>query len=185
MRSAWSSLEIPASDFINVVASTSSDDLTLNFDATKMNTLSANLTVRDLLGRDGATDAYIYWGSATEAPFWENCSAYIDNTHYAAIDKNTPGALYVCRYFVGKVSYNACVQRLSGQRRAAWRNEFLPRDIRGVRPDDNLRLLRSALTANSFSGAPGAHELRSDLTVNPGNQYVDNVHLGWWVAGAI
>jgi hypothetical protein len=77
--------EIPASNFLNVVASTSPDDFNINFNKAT-NTLFANLTVKsDILGGgDGATSAYhIGFGDpATPA----NKSAYIDDVHYAAIE---------------------------------------------------------------------------------------------------
>jgi len=77
--------EIPASNFLNVVASTSPDDFNINFNKAT-NTLFANLTVKsDILGGgDGATSAYhIGFGDpATPA----NKSAYIDDVLYAAIE---------------------------------------------------------------------------------------------------
>jgi hypothetical protein len=83
--------EIPASDFINVVASTSPEDLSLDFDPTA-NTFAVNLTVRDVQNRDGATSAY-HIGLGDPGPSIAVRSAYIDDLHYAAIE--TPGATSV------------------------------------------------------------------------------------------
>ena len=91
MPSAWFS---PRSrqHFVNVVASNSPNDFTINFNKAT-NTLFANLTVHsDILGGgDGATRCLSHriWRSATPA----NRSAYIDDVHYAAIE--TPGATSV------------------------------------------------------------------------------------------
>ena len=77
--------EIPASNFLNVVASTSPDDFNINFNKAT-NTLFANLTVKsDILGGgDGATSAY-HIGFGDPATPAEQVSLF-DDVHYAAIE---------------------------------------------------------------------------------------------------
>ena len=50
--------EVPATSFQNVVTSTSPDDLTVTLDPVA-NSLSGSITVRDVTGLDGATEAYV------------------------------------------------------------------------------------------------------------------------------
>ena len=79
--------EVPATSFQNVVASTSPDDLTVNFDPVA-NSLSGSITVRDVTGHDGATEAYVL-GFGDNSRDYQNRSAFIDDKHYAAIDSVT------------------------------------------------------------------------------------------------
>jgi len=80
--------QIPASDFINVVAGASSDDFAINFDPTA-NSLSAHLTVRDVQQGDGATSAY-HFGFGDSGDSVGIKSAFIDDLHYAAIESGPP-----------------------------------------------------------------------------------------------
>ena len=74
--------QVPASGFSNVVASTSSNDLTLAFDPVG-NSVTASITVRDVQHHDGATEAYTLGFGG------QGRSAYIDDQHYAAIESST------------------------------------------------------------------------------------------------
>jgi hypothetical protein len=167
--------EIPASGFINVVASASPDDFGITFNKTT-NTLSANLTVHsDIQGHgDGATDAYHFgFGDDPQSP--ANKSAYIDDLHYAAIE--TPGSTSV--NFGSENTYDHATSSaylVSGDQLGV--TQFFPDTFAA---DDNGN--RPFCTGCDFLkwGAWGA---RVEFG-NGDNQshYVDNVHLGWWVAG--
>ena len=118
--------EVPATSFQNVVASTSPDDLTVNFDPVA-NSLSGSITVRDVTGHDGATEAYIL-GFGDNSRDSQNRSAFIDDKHYAAIDSVTGTSVIEGFDDSGApVHYsNAKAIRLFGERRSAERHQILP-----------------------------------------------------------
>jgi len=164
--------EVPASNFVNVVASASPEDFAINFDKTA-NTLSALLTVRDAQGRDGATNAYtIGFGDSSEAS--ANKSAYIDNLHYAAIEAG-PNGTHVDS---GDGFYDHATSTaylVSGDQLNV--TKFFPDTFA---EDDNGN--RPFCQGCDFLkwGAWGA---RVNFGNSSASQFVDNIHLGWWVAG--
>ena len=166
--------EIPASNFLNVVASTSPDDFNINFNKAT-NTLFANLTVHsDILGGgDGATSAYHIGFGDPQTP--ANKSAYIDDVHYAAIE--TPGGTSV--YNNSGYAYDnadSTAYLASGEQLGV--TNFFQETFTTVNPDgtrpfcDNCDFLQW--------GAWGA---RFGFGNQSTSNFTDNVHLGWWVAG--
>ena len=164
--------------FVNVVASTSPEDFAIAFNKTT-NTLEVNLTVHsDIQGQgDAATDAYhIGFGDNPQSP--ANRSAYIDNQHYAAIEK--PGATLVDAGFDQTWAFAQSTGYLASGAQLGVTN-FFPETFGGL--DPNTGAPAPFCTGCDFIqwGAWGARvEFGSS-----GPQYVDNVHLGWWVAGDI
>ena len=85
--------EVPSGGFTNVVAGTTPDDFTINFNPAT-NSLSADLIVRDVQNSDSATTAYnIHFGDNGQSAAAR--SAFIDNLHYAAIEAAGPGAAII------------------------------------------------------------------------------------------
>jgi hypothetical protein len=183
--------EIPASNFLNVVASTSPDDFKINFNSTT-NTLSADLTVHsDILGGgDGATDAYhIGFGDDPESP--ANKSAYIDDLHYAAIESgsvlvtNRSYQLSTNDYYQQSVPYEfstATAYMASGDQ--------LGVDSQLLYPTYNPEAEEVEMTPGAFCQSCdflqwGAWGARVGFGNGSDSDVVDNVHLGWWVAGDV
>ncbi len=158
----------------NVVASKSAGDFTIGFNKTA-NTLWANLTVFDVQHTDPATGSYELDFGDVET--FENRSAYIDDQHYAAIESGAQvskgdGAQVTQYDYTSATSY-----LVSGDQLGV--TNFFPEtfeaDEYGNRP---------FCTDCSFIkwGAWGTRVAFGD---EEGSEYVDNVHLGWWVAGDI
>jgi len=164
--------EIPASNFQNTVASTSPDDLTINFNP-GANTLSASITVRDVGNHDGATEAYTlgFGGNGKR-------SAYIDDKHYAAIE-NVAGTSVLNFLSEGSpVNYEntgATSYLVSGDQLNV--TKFFPETFGegGNKP----------LCKHCDFLQWGAFGTRVTFSNTEGPLYVDNIHLGWWVAGDV
>lgn len=171
--------EIPASDFTNIVASQSSGDFSITFNP-DANTLWADLTVFDEGGGDVVDSYRLSFGdSGEDGP--GNRSSYIDDLHYAAIENGS----VVTRDYYGEggefnTPYNseATSSLASGDQLGV--TEFFPEtfeaDASGNRP---------FCTDCDFIKW-GAWDTRVGFGDSAeGPEYVDNVHLGWWVAGDI
>ena len=182
--------EIPASDFTNVVASRSSDDFSITFNP-DANTLWADLTVFDDGGGD-VVDSYQLGFGDKDQDGTDNRSAYIDDLHYAAIENGavvTRSDYYPEEYLQGEpipgqevstpYEYAEATSYLvSGDQLGV--TQFFPEtfeaDENGNRPfcnDCDFIKWGAWGTRTEFGD--------SEETV----EYVDNVHLGWWVAGDI
>ena len=164
--------EIPASNFQNTVASTSSDDVTIDFSAGS-NTLSGSITVRDVGNHDGATEAYTlgFGGNGKR-------SAYIDDKHYAAIEsvEGTSVLNYVGEN--GPVNYDnvtATSYLVSSDQLNV--TKFFPETFG---PGGNKPICKQCDFLQW-----GAFGTRVVFSNNDGPVYVDNIHLGWWVAGDV
>jgi hypothetical protein len=176
--------------FVNPVASTSSDDLKLEFDQTT-NTLQAGITVHDVQNGDGATDSYTFgFGddlSNSAAPGGR--SSYIDNQRYAAIEDGTSevtNSYYALStdYPQHPVSYtyensNATSYFVSGDQLGV--TKYFPETFGN--PDANGNPPPFCTDCEFIEW--GAWGSRVEFGNNPENPYVDDVHLGWWVAGDI
>lgn len=167
--------EVPQSNFINVVASLTPDDLVVNFNPTT-NTLSADISVFDVQNGGGATNAYhIGLGDDSESP--ADKSAYIDNLHYAAIESGPTST--TVKHGEGSTWTNATstAYLVSGDQLNV--TSFFPdtfaADSNGYRPFcTNCEFLQwGAWGARvEFSNGESAED-----------HHVDNIHLGWWVSG--
>jgi hypothetical protein len=172
---------VPSQDFANVVASRSPDDFGITFDNTR-NTLSADLSVYDIQHTDSATGRYsLSFGDNSDST---GRSAYIDNLHYAAIEN---GSNQVSNWNgQGFADYDNTVATsylVGGDQLNV--TQFFPDTFEA----DEATGYRPFCTDCGFLqwGAWGTRVAFGDGTENNPNatQYVDNVHLGWWVAGDI
>jgi hypothetical protein len=172
--------EVPSSGFTNAVASESPNDLMLSFDPLT-NTLQASITVRDVQNGDTAADAYIFgFGDSPQDP--QNLSSYIDDQLYAAIE-NTSGTTVLRHNNPGAPEYqnvSATSYFVSGEQLNA--TAFFPETF--GEPDEN-GIGQPFCTGCEFLqwGAWGSRVSFGNGESGP--QYVDNIHLGWWVAGDI
>jgi hypothetical protein len=156
-----------ATSFQNVVASTSPDDLTVNFDPVA-NSLSGSITVRDVTGHDGATEGLCSWIRRL-AKSAEPLGLY----RRQALRRNRQ-----CRRDFGDPGFRR--QRRPGALRAALSStspKFFPETCGdgGNKPfckDCDFLQWGTWGTRINFSNADGP-------------QYTDNIHLGWWVAGDV
>ena len=171
--------EIPASNFRNVVASTSPDDFVLNFNKAT-NTLFANLTVHsDILGGgDSATDAYHIGFGDPGTP--ANKSAYIDNVHYAAIE--TPGATSVLRNNGEPYAHADSTAYLASGGQLGI-DTFLQYPT--YNPELSKWKSAGAFCQNCDFLQWGAWGARFGFGTDSTSSFTDNVHLGWWVAGDV
>jgi hypothetical protein len=169
--------EVPAMSFQNVVASTSPDDLTITFDPVA-NTLNGSITVRDVNQRDGATDAYtLGFGDASRD--MQNRSAYIDDKHYAAIDSGVGTS--VTQFFDesgAPVTYThttASTYLVSGDQLKV--TKYFPETFG---EGENQPFCEQCDFLQW-----GAWGTRVEFGNGEGQGFVDNIHLGWWVAGDV
>ena len=163
--------------FQNVVASTSPDDLTITFDPVA-NTLTGSITVRDITGGDGATEAYtLGFGDASRD--LQNRSAYIDDQHYAAVESGVGTS--VTQFFDeggAPVTYThttATSYLVSGDQLNV--TKYFPETFgEGANQPfcDACEFLQW-----------GAWGTRVEFSNDSGSGFVDNIHLGWWVAGDV
>ena len=167
--------EIPASGFQNVVASTSTDDFSITFDPTT-NSLSASATVRDVQNGDGATNAYHFefgddGGSDVR-------SAYIDDLHYAAIEANggTSVSYGNNQTYSNATSTNYLV---SGDQLGV--TQYFPETFAETTPGSGVR----PFCTNCEFLKWGAWGSRVEFGNGSGDQYTDNLHLAWWIAGDV
>ena len=169
--------EVPATSFQNVVRSTSPDDLTVTFDPVA-NSLSGSITVRDVTGHDGATEAYILGFGYSEIQ--QNRSAYIDDKHYAAIESVTGTSVIQgfddsgAPVHYGKAKATSYL--VSGDQLNV--TKFFPETFGdgGNEPfckDCDFLQWGAWGTRVKFGNGDGPP------------QYFDNIHLGWWVAGDV
>ena len=179
--------------FVNAVASTSADDLTLSLDSAS-NTVNASITVRDVQDGDPATDAYSFgFGdnlSNTDAP--RGRSAYIDDRHYAAIENGTSqvsNSNYQNNYVLSSdyppelVPYeysSATSYLISGDQLGV--TKYFPETFE---PTEEGADPPPFCTDCEFIqwGAWGSRVEFGNNAENP--EFVDDVNLGWWVAGDI
>jgi hypothetical protein len=180
--------------FVNVVASTSPDDMTVNFDPDS-NTLKASITVRDVQHHDGATDAYTFgFGddpSNPEAP--RGRSAYIDDRNYAAIENGTSQVSYYDYSNDYGLSSNYQQPQLSAYEYSEATSYFVNGDQLGVTkyfPETFGPTAEGAdpppfCTGCEFIewGAWGSRVAFGNEGDPENPEYVDDVHMGWWVAG--
>ena len=169
--------EVPATSFQNVVTSTSPDDLTVTFDPVA-NSLSGSITVRDVTGGDGATEAYIL-GFGDSSRDQQNRSAYIDDKHYAAIE-SVVGTSVIQGFDesgaplnysnVTATSYLVSSDQLNV-------TKFFPETF-GAGGNKPICKQCDFLQWGAFG-------TRVEFSNNDGPVYVDNIHLGWWVAGDV
>jgi hypothetical protein len=172
--------------FVNAVASTSPGDMTVNFDPDS-NTLNASITVRDVQNHDDATDAYtLGFGDNPSNP--NGRSAYIDDRNYAAIENGTSEVSYY--------DYSNSDQHppLSNYEYSEATSYFVNGDQLGVTayfPETFEPTAEGAAppfcTKCEFIawGAWGSRVAFGNEG-NPANpEYVDDVHMGWWVAGNV
>lgn len=174
--------EIPASDFINVVASNSPDDFTITFNKTA-NSILANLTVYSDIQRsgDGATSAYEFSFGDTNGSTGR--SAYINNTSYAAIESETTAENKAAQVFnnSGQAYDNASATSYIASGDQLGVTNFFPEtfttvNLDGTRPFcDNCEFLQWGVWGTRVEFGPNG---------NP-TQLVDNVHLGLWIGGDI
>ncbi|MGH6792451.1 MAG: hypothetical protein ACRECF_06910, partial [Methyloceanibacter sp.] len=171
--------EVPDPNFANVVASESPEDFDITFNKTT-NTLSANMTVRDIQDSD---DDYGTGDSATSAyqfKFGDNGasaatrSAYIDNLHYGAIESTGTSATTVFGNDENPLETSASTGYLISADQLNL-TKFFPETFGN--PEDGL--------CNDCDFLQwGAWGSRVEF-INNSSQYVDNIHLGFWVAGDV
>ena len=173
--------------FVNPVASTSSDDLKLEFDQTT-NTLQAGITVHDVQNGDRATESYTFgFGddlSNPDAPGGR--SAYIDDQRYAAIEDGTS---QVSNYSNNYAANNYQPPQLVPYEYSNATSYFVSGDQLGVTkyfpetfgPTEEGANPPPFCTDCEFIewGAWGSRVEFGNDAQNP--QYVDEVHLGWWL----
>ncbi|HUT12701.1 MAG TPA: hypothetical protein VMY42_19550, partial [Thermoguttaceae bacterium] len=170
---------VPSEGFTNVVTTQSLDDFGLSFNSTT-NTLHAGITVYDVHDADNATDGYIFgFGDDPQDP--QNRSAYIDDQHFAAIESADGTSVIhqlnpshqVLYQNAGATSYFVSGDQLNV-------TAYFP-DVFG-NPEDGIG--QKFCTDCSFMkwGAWGSR-VAFDNGDGGGDHYVDNIHLGWWVAG--
>ena len=169
--------DVPEEDFANVVASRSPDDFGITFNPTT-NTLSANLTVYDVQRMDDATGKYeLGFGDDPLSP--ENRSAFIDNLHYAAIES---GDAQVSNwdYDGGFEDYDystATSYLVSGEQLGV--TQFFPDTFEETSEGSGVRPFCTDCEFIKW----GAWGTRVEFGDDDDDPYVNNVHLGWWVAG--
>jgi hypothetical protein len=161
--------------FVNVVASTSPDDFNINFNKAT-NTLFASLTVKsDILAVDGATSAYHIGFGDLQTP--ANKSAYIDNVHYAAIE--TPGGTSVDSNGGDAYGHAESTAYLASGAQLGVTN-FFPETFGAADGSGNPQPFCDNCDFMQW-GAWGARFGFGETS----SRYVDNVQLGWWIAGDI
>lgn len=185
--------------FTNVVATESLDDFSLEFDPVT-NTLNAGITIHDVQNNDGSVDSYtLGFGDDPKNP--QNRSAYIDDQHYAAIESSVFGDYgadtnvdnaridQVARFpdkpvtvINGTNPYqnaSATSYFVSGEQlnvTAYFQDTFGPTNERGV---------GQAFCEGCEFMKWGAWGTRVAFGNEGGPSYVDNVHLGWWIASDV
>jgi|GEM_PF-2803665 len=190
--------------FTNVVASDSLEDVSLSFDPVS-NTLQAGIAVHDVQNNDRFVDSYSFgFGDDPQNP--QDRSAYIDDQHYAAIEAatvfqehvdvfvdDTPGTnLNVATNLPSELSKavdvvndgrsyllaSATSYFVSGEQLNV--TAYFPETF-GAPGESGVG--RAFCEGCDFMkwGAWGTRVAFGDNPESP--QFVDNVHLGWWVAG--
>ena len=146
----------PDEGFVNIVASTSPQDVTFAFDPTN-DTLSAGITVRDIQNGDNATDAYIFgFGGSSER------SQYTSDQSYAAIESATGTQV---------------LQQDNQNNQVFYQNTNATSALIGISTE--------ALCANDCEFLKSWGVWASEVEFNNGSsqpRYLDNA-VGWWVAG--
>ena len=165
--------EIPAAGFTNSAASKDAGDFQIGFDK-DANTLWADITVFDTA--TDVVDSYqLKLGDRGAEP--QNRSAYVDDLHYAAIESGSGDAVTPFE------TASAASYLVSGDQLGV--TQFFPEtfDPQGVNADGST--YRPFCNDCDFIkwGAWGARVAFDNGDGTTG--YVDNVHLGWWVAGDI
>jgi hypothetical protein len=168
--------EVPATSFQNVVRSTSPDDLTIHFDPVA-NSLGGSLAVRDVTGKDGATEAYILgFGDNSDSV---NRSAFIDDKHYAAIESVAGTTVIQGFDEVGApIHYSnvsATTYLVSGDQLNV--TKFFPETF----GDGGNKPFCKDCDFLQW----GAWGTRVNFSNPDDSQFTDNIHLGWWVAGDV
>jgi hypothetical protein len=167
--------EVPDSGFTNVLASQSPDDFSIAFNKIT-NTLSANLKVEDARGGDNATSAYEFkFGDSGSSAVTR--SAYIDDVHYGAIESAGSDSTRVGN---GQSFYENAASTgylVSGDQLNL--TKFFPETFGN--PEDGIA---PSLCNDCDFLQWGAWGSRVEFGNSPG-QYVDNIHLGFWIAGDI
>ncbi len=162
--------QVPAGGFSNVVASTSSNDLTLAFDPVA-NSLTASITVRDVQHHDSATEAYTLGFGG------DGRSAYIDDQHYAAIESSTGTSVNNGQQGnytnVSATSYLASGDQLGV-------TKFFPQTF-GTNADGSAPAFCTGCDFLQW----GAWGTRVNFQNTGQTAFVDNIHTGWWVAGDV
>jgi hypothetical protein len=167
--------EVPQGGFANVVASRSPDDFGITFDNTS-NTLAASLSVYDVQHTDSATGRYTL-GFGDDGESSGNKSAYIDNLHYAAIENgNNEVSNWNGEGFTTYETTAATSYLVSGEQLGV--TQFFP-DTFEADPETGHR----PFCANCEFIQWGAWGTRVGFGTESASEYVDNVHLGWWIAG--
>ena len=167
--------EVPQSDFTNVVASESPDDFSIDFNKIT-NTLSANMTVRDVQNRDVVSAYQLKFGDNGASTATR--SAYIDNLHYAAIESAGTSATTVLGNdenpfeTLASTGYLISADQLN-------LTKFFPETFGN--PEDGIA---PSLCNDCDFLQWGAWGSRVEFN-NNSSQYVDNIHLGFWVAGDV
>ncbi|MGH6737014.1 MAG: FecR domain-containing protein [Methyloceanibacter sp.] len=170
--------EVPTGGFTNVVASESLDDFSLSFDPVT-NTLQAGITVYDVHNTDNATDGYNFaFGDDPQDP--QNRSAYIDDQHYAAIESADGTSVIHQLNKNNEVLYqNAAATSyfVSGEQLNV--TKYFPsvfgEPVNGIGQPfcEGCEFMKW--------GAWGSRVAFNNGDTGP--HYIDNIHLGWWVAG--
>lgn len=151
--------------------------MTITF-SPESNTLSSNITVRDVQGGDGATSAYNLGFGFDPGDGSDGYSAYINDLNYAAIER--PNFSSVLNN--GGTEYQqtkAAAYLISGDQidvTSYFPETFTTANESGHRPFcNNCDFIKW--------GAWGAR-VEFGSNSNPA-EYVDNIHLGWWAAGNV
>jgi hypothetical protein len=165
--------ELPASGFINVVAGQSTDDFTISFDP-QTNSLMADMTVRDVQNGDGATNSY-HFGFGDEGGS-DVRSAFIDDQRFAAIEAlDATSVSYGANSTYDNATSEAYLVSGDQLQVTQYFPDIFEETSPGIRP----------ICSNCEFMQWGAWGARVEFgNANP-SQYVDNVHLGWWVAGDV
>jgi hypothetical protein len=168
--------------------------MTVNFDPDS-NTLKASITVRDVQNGDYATDAYTFgFGddpSNPEAP--RGRSAYIDDRNYAAIENGTSQVSYYDYSNEYSLSSNYQQPQLSAYEYSEATSYLVNGDQLGVTkyfPETFGPTAGGAdpppfCTGCEFieRGAWGSRVAFGNEGDPENPEYVDDIHMGWWVAG--
>jgi hypothetical protein len=185
--------EHPEPGFYNVVKSTSPDGFAITFNKIT-NTLSANVTLEDVRDNDPATSAYQFKFGNT--PGAATRSAYIDNQHYAAIESVGAGATIVNQdnwQHLNSEDNESPYGGLGSPYAHASSTGYL---VSGEQLNVTAFLPETFGEPNGFGiGKPfckdcdfmqwGAMGARVNFGNSSSSELVDNIHLGWWVAGDI
>jgi hypothetical protein len=163
--------EIPVQGFTNIAASERPGDFKIGFDQ-DTNTLWADITVFDQ-GND-VVDSYQLKLGTPNGSSLQNRSAYIDDLHYGAIETGSGDVV------TNFGTANAASYIVSGDQIGV--TKFFPETFEQVNNGDDGPY-RPFCTDCDFIKW-GAWGTRVAFGGDPDNPtYVDNVHLGWWVAG--